>query len=148
MEFTLRNGRDDDATAAITVLRRSIVELCGADHGNDADEIASLTANKSEATWCVWAARDDARLIIAERGAGLLGVGMVDAQGMILLNYVSPDARFGGVSTAILSELENVARGFGEHACTLESTKTAQAFYESRGYTFDDAPRGLMRKAL
>ena len=54
--------------------------------------------------------------------------------GMITLNYVSPDARFQGVSKALLAALERTAAELGLKQCRLESTKTARRFYEAAGY--------------
>jgi GNAT superfamily N-acetyltransferase len=50
------------------------------------------------------------------------------------LNYVSPDARFRGVSKALMRGLEARALELGVEACTLESTGTARRFYLSMGY--------------
>jgi N-acetylglutamate synthase-like GNAT family acetyltransferase len=72
---------------------------------------------------------------------------MVDQRGEILLNYVRPDARFSGISKAILRALEDFARGKRIQRCFLQSTKTAKTFYESCGYsTFDDASLNLEKK--
>ncbi|WP_386627901.1 GNAT family N-acetyltransferase [Sulfitobacter geojensis] len=59
---------------------------------------------------------------------------LTDHDGEVLLNYVLPDARFSGVSIALLESLENVAVEVGCRECVLDSTKTAKKFYESCGY--------------
>jgi GNAT superfamily N-acetyltransferase len=48
---------------------------------------------------------------------------------------VSPDARFRGVSKALMRALEDGARELGLPACSLESTETARRFYLSIGYS-------------
>ncbi len=73
----------------------------------------------------VYVAVDDGRIA---------GVAAMQRTGRILLNYVSPDARFKGVSTALLAELERKARELSLAQCTLESTKTALRFYRAAGY--------------
>jgi GNAT superfamily N-acetyltransferase len=55
---------------------------------------------------------------------------------------VAPDARFRGVSRALLSALEARAVERGNSRCTLTSTETAHRFYQSAGYRDDDAPAG------
>jgi GNAT superfamily N-acetyltransferase len=50
------------------------------------------------------------------------------------LNYVSPDARFRGVSRALLRALETRAFERGNSWCALTSTETARRFYLSNGY--------------
>jgi GNAT superfamily N-acetyltransferase len=69
-------------------------------------------------------------MLVAVEGCRILGVGCVTAAGEITLNYVSPDARFRGVSRAVLHALE--ARGLerGNVRCTLASTETARRFYQ------------------
>jgi GNAT superfamily N-acetyltransferase len=54
--------------------------------------------------------------------------------GQITLNYVSPDARFRGVSKALMLRLEARARTLGLTECALETTQTALRFYQSLGY--------------
>ncbi len=60
----------------------------------------------------------------------------------ITLNYVLPDARFRGVSRALLAALERRAAERGNGACTLTSTATARRFYLANGYEETGAARG------
>ncbi len=64
--------------------------------------------------------------------------------GEITLNYVSPDARFRDVSSALLGALESHAMGRGNTRCTLESTETARQFYLAREYS-ENRPAGAKR---
>lgn len=61
---------------------------------------------------------------------------MISLNGVILLNYVSPDYRFKGVSKAMLNHMEEFAKNIGILMCTLQSTYTAKYFYISAGYQF------------
>ncbi len=63
-----------------------------------------------------------------------MAVGAVTDAGEITLNYVSPDARFRGVSRALLGALENRASERENGRCTLTSTATARRFYLANGY--------------
>jgi GNAT superfamily N-acetyltransferase len=81
-------------------------------------------------------------LLLAVEGDAVLGVGSVTDAGEITLNYVAPDARFRGVSRALLSALEARAVERGNSRCTLTSTETAHRFYQSAGYRDDGAPTG------
>lgn len=134
MDILVRLGCEADASAAINVLRRSIVELCIADHKGDDTELSSWLSNKIESTWINWVSRPDATVLVAEEADIIAGVGMIDHQGEILLNHVSPDFRFCGVSKALIKALENKARNEGIVRCFLESTATAKTFYERCGY--------------
>jgi GNAT superfamily N-acetyltransferase len=67
-------------------------------------------------------------------------VGGITKAGHITLNYVSPDARFRGVSRALLAALEARAVERGNRQCTLNSTETALKFYLANGYVIDGPP--------
>ncbi len=73
-------------------------------------------------------------MLVAVEADLVVAVGMVTDAGEVLLNYVSPDARFGGVSRALLEGLEARAGERGAAVCRLESTETARRFYFSNGY--------------
>ncbi|MGH6790355.1 MAG: GNAT family N-acetyltransferase, partial [Pseudolabrys sp.] len=64
----------------------------------------------------------------------IAGVAAMTRAGRISLNDVSPDARFKGVSKALLAALERKAAEIGLFQCSLESTKTARRFYDAAGY--------------
>jgi hypothetical protein len=99
----------EDAPAACHVIRRSIAELCVADHRNDPAILGRWLSNKTPEIFKSWI-RPDASLLVAVDGNTILAVGSVTDAGEITLNYVSPDARFGGVSAALLAVLEDRAR--------------------------------------
>ncbi|MEO1662508.1 MAG: GNAT family N-acetyltransferase [Pseudomonadota bacterium] len=52
----------------------------------------------------------------------------------MLLNYVSPRARFGGVSSMLLARLETELFDTGLSQLSLWSTQTAHRFYRSKGW--------------
>jgi len=130
----IRHGRSTDAREAIKTLRRSILELYGADHKDDPAELDAWLANKTQAAWRNWVLRGDTVLLVVQRDRKIVGVGMATWSGEILLNYVHPDVRFCGISKAILAALEAVLRSSNIKHCSLESTITAQKFYESCGF--------------
>jgi GNAT superfamily N-acetyltransferase len=70
----------------------------------------------------------------------ILAVGAVTDTGQITLNYVSPDARFRGVSRALLRALEARVLERGSVRCTLNSTETERRFYLANGYVIDGSP--------
>ena len=59
---------------------------------------------------------------------------MASLQGEIMLNYVAPQARFRGISTALLNQAESYLCASGVRQLTLWSTRTAHRFYKSRGW--------------
>jgi len=138
----IRDARLEDASAICEVLRRSITELCRADHRNDPTILARWLSNKTPETIASWIARPDNSLLLAVEDGRVLAAGSVTDAGEITLNYVSPDARFRGVSKALLRALETRAADRGNTQCTLTSTDTARRFYHANGYTEIGAPIG------
>lgn len=135
----IRDAVPEDATAACETMRRSIVELCTADHRHDPIVLGRWLSNKTPDIFKSWIKPGNSLLVAIENDA-VLAVGCVTDAGEITLNYVSPDARFRGVSSALLDALENRARSRGNERCTLTSTETARRFYRDRGYS-EEGPR-------
>jgi GNAT superfamily N-acetyltransferase len=136
----IRDAIADDAAAACTVLRRSITELCMADHRNDPAILARWVDSKTPGLVASWIAQRDNSMLLAVEGNAILAVGSVTDAGVITLNYVSPDVRFQGVSKALLCALEARAAQRGNTRCTLTSTETALRFYKDAGYMEDGPP--------
>src|ERR1700761_1141245 len=130
----IRDATAKDAPAACQVLRRSIMELCTADHENDPAILAPWLSNKTPETFVSWLTQPGNSVLVAVDGDSILAVGSVTDAGNVTLNYVSPDARFRGVSRALLNALEIRAVDRGNVRCTLTSTETARRFYHANGY--------------
>ena len=131
----VRPARPEEAAAAIRVLRRSITELCKPDHHNEPSALDEWLANKTEANFLGWLRDPETMVLLATSETGeVLGVGAYRTSGEITLNYVSPDARGTGVSTALLQHMEVALRLEGRTTITLTSTATARNFYLGRGY--------------
>ena len=134
----IRRATPEDAEAACSVLRRSITELCHADHKGDAATLAAWLANKTPESVRRWTG--NTHLFVAAEHGAILGVASLSATGEILLNYVSPDARFRGVSKALVARLEEEAAKLGIETLTLNSTETARRFYRACGCTESGPP--------
>jgi GNAT superfamily N-acetyltransferase len=142
LQMHARDALPEDAPAACRVLKRSIAELCEADHRNDSMILARWLGNKTPENFTAWVEQPDNSLLVAVENGDILAVGSVTDAGTIGLNYVSPDARFRGASRALLRALEARAAERGNTRCTLTSTETARRFYRSNGYVEDGAPVG------
>jgi GNAT superfamily N-acetyltransferase len=134
----VRDACEQDAEAACTVLRRSISELCALDHKGDAATLDAWLANKTPANVRAWIGKH--HMLVAVDGAAILGVAAMTGSGEIILNYVSPDARFRGVSKALIQALEARAESLGLPLLVLRSTATALRFYRAAGYTQSGPP--------
>jgi GNAT superfamily N-acetyltransferase len=130
----IRRARILEAEAICVVHRRSIIELCEADHHHDPAILEEWLASNTPENYKLWIERPDNNLLVAVQGDTILAVGCVTDAGNITVNYVSPDARFRGVSKAMLAAMEEAARERGAETCTLVSTETARRFYLGAGY--------------
>ena len=115
-------------------MKRSIAELCVADHKNDPAVLTGWLDNKTVENFVACIDRPDNSLLVAVDDDEILAVGSVTDAGSIGLNYVSPDARFRGASRALLHALEARAILRKARRCTLRCTETARQFYLSNGY--------------
>jgi GNAT superfamily N-acetyltransferase len=142
--LTTRRAAVEDCVAAAGVLRRSITELCAEDHRFDPKVLKRWLTYKSAAQLREWVCDPAYAAFVAVRDDTIVGFGLIRDDGNVRLNYVDPQARFSGVSTALLLAMEAWARDRGLASCALQSTQTALGFYRARGY-LPDGP-DLLRK--
>jgi len=135
MTCATRRAVLSDADAVCEVVRRSIVDLCQADHHGDPDTLAKWLVNKTPANFERWIASEEHIALAAEIDGALVGFGLLNLQGQIALLYVAPNARFRGVSKSLLASLEKEAIAVGIRELSLESSLTALPFYSRCGYT-------------
>jgi len=136
----IRPALVEDADALCTVLRRSIIELRIPDHHNDREILSHWLANKTPDQITRWIVDPSNAVLVAVEDNALLAGGCVKTDGEIVLNYVSPDARFRGVSRAMMTALEAISRINAHTVSRLDSTTTALRFYEKLGYRASAAP--------
>ena len=135
LAYTIRRAEPGDAEAISTVLITSITQLCAADHRNDPEIITRWTANKTPDQIKRWFHNTRSAMFVAVTpDQHLAGVGAVDLEGRILLNYVNPGHRGKGVSRAMLKALEAFIRDNNVQVATLTSTRTAKDFYLAAGW--------------
>jgi putative acetyltransferase len=90
--------------------------------------------------------RDGEIRLIAERDGEAVGIGaIVVANSELRACYVLPSAARYGVGTAIVAEIERLAREHGLRELHLESSLTAESFYAALGYRVER--RGELRIA-
>lgn len=144
MSCPIRPAEPADATVACEVVRRSIVELCIDDHRGDEPTLADWLENKTPSNFERWIRSERHIAAVAEREGAILGFGLLSLSGYLALLYVDPDARFSGVSKALLAYLERAGLSAGLQDLKLESTLTALRFYQSAGYSLaGDSVRGF-----
>lgn len=139
--ITVRPAIAADAEPMSILMTASVTELCGADHHDDPANIAQWVSNRTPAGVAAMLARPGQDFFIAERDGEMAAVGAVDADGLVLFNYVSPAHRFQGVSHALLAHMEQVVAARGITEARLVSTVTARRFYLDRGWCEDGPPK-------
>jgi GNAT superfamily N-acetyltransferase len=140
MRISVRRSVESDAPAACNVVRRSITDLCVADHQNDHATVAEWLENKTVVFFQRVINAESNSCVVATLDGKICGFGHINHTGVIGLLYVAPEARFMGVSTAMLEWLESEAPRLGIPTVTLESSLTAKKFYEARGYVQSGEP--------
>ena len=130
----IRDATATDAMKACEAIRASIAELCVADHNRNPEILGRWLASKTPDNVAAWTASVGSSMLVAVEGDTILAVGGVKDDDEITLNYVAPQARFRGVSAALLKALEARAVERGATEITLLSTETAHRFYLARGY--------------
>src|SRR5437660_2817731 len=124
-------GQDDDA--ACQVLRRSIAELCVADHNNDESILSAWLKNKTVENVRASIASEHFAVVAVDDSA-VCGFAMITRQGEIQLCYGGPEVRYLGAGKLMLHALEQQALRWGLNKVFLTSTLTANSFYERHGF--------------
>ena len=135
MEYLIRRAEVADAPGACEAVRQSIAELCIEDHHGDQAMIAAWLSNKTIENVVSWIASPRNIAAVAQASIGIVGFGLLSQSGTLALLYVSPLARFHGVSKGLMAFLESEASRLGIREIRLESSATARQFYEGRGFS-------------
>src|SRR5688572_340208 len=111
--ITVRPAEPSDADVAVDVLRRSITQLCKADHRDDPDALAAWLSNKTPENFLSWLENVDSYCVVAEADDALAGVALLHRGGEINLLYLAPGAQRRGIGNALHAALEERAHGWG-----------------------------------
>ena len=134
MKIIVRPAEQRYSVAAVDAIRRSISQLCAADHHNDHDTLAAWLSNKTPDSFVSWLSDPEIFCVVAESDDRLSGVGLLHRSGEIRLIYLTPGVQRHGIGKMIHSELEAMANCWGLTSLHLDSTAMARPFYESLGY--------------
>lgn len=128
--MTLRPARPQDAARLAQVHEASIRELAARHYGP-----AQIDAwvERARAHWPKREVWDG--LIVAEDAGKVCGFGELDLeQQMVTLCYVHPESAGRGVGSALLEQLEEMARAAGLEHLRLRSSVNAEPFYRKHGW--------------
>lgn len=134
MTVIISTAKAEHAAELIDIIRASITDLCADDHNDETTPLNEWLNNKTIDNMLMWIAKPELKILIAQIDGRIAGMGTANNQGRILMNYVSPEFRFKGISKAIMVGLEAHLSGLGIEQATLESSKTALEFYQTCGW--------------
>src|SRR4051794_10188637 len=100
VSIVVRRAGVEDTDAVVTVLRRSITELCIADHRNDPGVLGAWLENKTAANVRTWIESPRNFMVVAEVASAVCGVALMGITGGILLCYLLPEVQSTGVGRA------------------------------------------------
>ncbi len=87
----------------------------------------------------VWIGNTHQRLVAVDAGK-IVGAAAADEKGEIILNYVSPDARFTGASKALMDGARKLLRDKGHASVSLASTQDRASILSEARLSDDGAP--------
>ena len=143
MSITVRPASEADAVAACDVLRRSIRELCVADHGHDEQVLSAWLGNKIPDNVRAWITSAASFSVVAVDGSGVRGFGLIQRGGEIQMCYLVPEVQYRGAGKLMLRALEEQAARWGLNDVFLTSSVTAKRFYERNGYVQSGEPKSV-----
>ena len=130
----IRQATPDDATAACSLLRRSIEQGCAADHGQRPEVLQAWLGNKTTQNVLSWFASPSNYAAVAEQAGQVVGMALLTQAGKLALCYVQPDTLRSGIGSALLAAVEARARAWNISKLHMHSPASASAFFERHGY--------------
>jgi putative acetyltransferase len=139
MKITARPARKGESAAILAIHRRAIHEIACADYSEDILQAWGPPIPEPDlpGTGAAFDAKIDRGeiVLVADLNGSIAGFGeIVPARNELLAIYVSPDFKRRGVGTAILRELERIARERAMPHLQMDASLTAEPFYSKNGY--------------
>ena len=146
--MNIRPALPSEAEAAIDLVRRSITQLCVEDHQNDPMTLQGWLANKSAKNMRAWIETPGSFAFVADRDGAMAGVGVYTGAGDLMLLYVEPEARFSGISSALLAHMEESARALRLPSLHVSASRAARRFFLERGYAVQEQDDDIFESEL
>ena len=135
MPVIVRKMRPQDARSFLAVHHAAVRGLAAADYPPDVIEAWAPLPISDEAVDLVADASPGQIRLVAEIRGDIVGIGeIVPALNELRACYVAPKAARQGVGTALVRELEQIARAHSLTHLQLDASLTSELFYLSLGY--------------
>jgi putative acetyltransferase len=135
MPLTVRKMRPQDARSFLEVHHAAVRGLAAADYPPDVIEAWAPLPISDEAVNLVAAAAPGQIRLVAGSDGEIVGIGeIVPALNELRACYVMPKAARQGVGTALVREIERIARAHGLTHLQLDAPLTSELFYLSLDY--------------
>jgi len=134
MKIILQPSKIEDAENIVSLLRKSIIEVCGPDYGHSKAILDDWLENKTVCNLSEWILNRNNICISASIDGKLVGFGLSNISGEILLLYVLPEFINNGVGKSIYLYIENELISRRITTITTFSTITASTFYQRMGF--------------
>ena len=141
----VRRATRDDTRAYIDIHHRSVRGLASGHYG--AEVIDAWARPFSTEDLRDLERNDDGEIrLIAELGGAAVGIGaLVVADSELRACYVVPEAARMGVGSAIVREIERIAKAEGLTGLTLQASVNAEPFYVALGYQVVERGEHVLR---
>jgi putative acetyltransferase len=145
MLISIREMRPAEARQFLEVHHSAVREIASRDYAAAIIESWAPLPITDEAIEVFLANPGEEIRIVAVSGEEIIGIGaLVLSTGELRACYVSPKAVRRGVGTALVLEIERIAKEQGVWHLHLVSSLTAEPFYRSLGYEFLDRSEHIL----
>jgi putative acetyltransferase len=135
MSLLIRQMRPEDASAFLEVHHAAVRRLASKDYWPEVIEAWAPMPITAEQVEAVRSNSDCEYRLVAEFDGEIVGVGcLVVGENELRACYVAPAASRRGVGSALVREIERVAREQGARYLDVDSSLTAEPFYGRNGY--------------
>ena len=149
MSITVRRLRPDETRTYLEIHRASVRGIAARDYPTEIIDAWAPVPVTDAAVEAAMANPNREIRVAAIADGQIVGIGAVVPRNLELRAcYVLPAAARAGVGRTIVSELENIARREDAAFLTLESSLTAQPFYEAMGYKLIEMGEHLLGAGL
>ena len=146
MSLVIRKMDPGDAQAFLEVHHAAVREIAAKDYPPTVVEDWARLPLTEDAIERVRANPDNEFRLVAEVEGRIVGIGaLVVENSELRACYVAPGASRKGVGSALVREIERVARGQGLAFLEVESSITAEPFYAMLGYSVLERGNHILR---